>query len=44
MWGEAMIAVIHHAQCIDSEQAIARHRVYWGWVGMGMLMSGAHSR
>ena len=23
---------------------IARHRVYWGWVGVGMLMSGVHSR
>jgi ketosteroid isomerase-like protein len=23
---------------------IAHHRVYWGWVGVGMLMSGAHSR
>jgi ketosteroid isomerase-like protein len=23
---------------------IAHHRVYWGWVGVGMLMSGTHSR
>jgi ketosteroid isomerase-like protein len=23
---------------------IAHHRVYWGWVAVGMLMSGAHSR
>ena len=23
---------------------IARHRVYWGWVSVGMLKSGAHSR
>jgi ketosteroid isomerase-like protein len=23
---------------------IAHHRVYWGWVGMGMLLSGEHSR
>ena len=23
---------------------IARHRVYWGWVGVGMLRSGEHSR
>jgi ketosteroid isomerase-like protein len=22
---------------------IAHHRVYWGWVSVGMLMSGAHS-
>jgi ketosteroid isomerase-like protein len=23
---------------------IAHHRVYWGWVSVGMLMSGEHSR
>jgi ketosteroid isomerase-like protein len=23
---------------------IAHHRVYWGWVGVGMLASGEHSR
>jgi ketosteroid isomerase-like protein len=23
---------------------IAAHRVYWGWVSVGMLMSGQHSR
>lgn len=23
---------------------IAHHRVYWGWLSVGMLMSGAHSR
>ena len=23
---------------------IAHHRVYWGWVSVGMLKSGAHSR
>ncbi|WP_028937696.1 nuclear transport factor 2 family protein [Pseudonocardia spinosispora] len=23
---------------------IRRHRVYWGWVGVGMLSSGEHSR
>ncbi|MGW5360806.1 nuclear transport factor 2 family protein [Actinopolymorpha pittospori] len=23
---------------------IAHHRVYWGWVSVGMLTSGAHSR
>jgi len=23
---------------------IAHHRVYWGWIGMGMLTSGAHTR
>ena len=23
---------------------IAHHRVYWGWIGMGMLTSGAHAR
>lgn len=23
---------------------IAHHRVYWGWVGVGMLRSGEHSR
>ena len=23
---------------------IAHHRVYWGWVSVGMLTSGEHSR
>jgi ketosteroid isomerase-like protein len=23
---------------------IARHRVYWGWVGVGMLLTGEHPR
>jgi hypothetical protein len=23
---------------------IAAHRVYWGWVSVGMLMSGEHSK
>jgi hypothetical protein len=26
------------------EGLIAHHRVYWGWLSVGMLMSGAHSR
>lgn len=23
---------------------IARHRVYWGWVGVGLLQRGEHPR
>jgi hypothetical protein len=26
------------------EGLIAHHRVYWGWLGVGMLLSGEHSR